>query len=559
MSATQACSSTCSNESEDAESAPAPALSWAPEEDIEHMQGERVDAVDVFSGVGGIALGLHGFLRTVLYTEINPYCLRVLAARMADGQLEGAPVHSDIRTLHLAGAPRIICGGFPCQDISSIGARAGVVDGSRSSLFFEILRLADETPSVDMLFLENVSNIRNNGLAFVLRALHSHGFECAWTMRSAAELGAPHVRARWFCLATRAGGGDLALRERLAAAADRALAEDARRPRRWWSPPGWPAGPELTEPVVPLPPERCARRSRANLLQPAAPYVHDNHLPCCPVVLKAAAAERLGIPAEADPDWARRLHTLGNGAVPAVVRAAFLELLARRDWLAPLASGAGEPLAGRVRGRPPAMPAAGRLVCDALGRPRLLARRLASELLPASPYRFAIQYGAIDGLLARLPTPRRITHASRFSVRAFTDLPTVSAHINESVAFLRAVGAIPAAAGSPRAAEASHDALTDRSVADVARPNVAFVEWVMGLPPGFTAAGPPLPPPHAPTAQADPPVRNGLMLFLRTAPAAPGDARTNVQRWNALTDEERSAFSARARALRDGTAAGAEQ
>lgn len=110
-----------------------------------------MDYIDVFSGIGGIGLALRGYINTVLYCEQNPYCQAVLIDRMRQGQLDKAPIHPDIKTLYMPSGskPKMIGGGFPCQDISGIGLQKGIEGGDRSSLFFEIMRIVDENSSID--------------------------------------------------------------------------------------------------------------------------------------------------------------------------------------------------------------------------------------------------------------------------------------------------------------------------------------------------------------------------------------------------------------------------
>jgi DNA (cytosine-5)-methyltransferase 1 len=126
---------------------------------------------------------------------------------MADSDIPYAPIWDDVRSLDgrpWRGVVDIIYGGFPCQDISCAGAGAGLA-GKRSGLFFEIMRLADEIePS--FLFFENVPAIRTRGLDRVLTELASRGYDCRWRMLSAQEVGAPHIRNRWFLLAAHANG-----------------------------------------------------------------------------------------------------------------------------------------------------------------------------------------------------------------------------------------------------------------------------------------------------------------------------------------------------------------
>jgi DNA (cytosine-5)-methyltransferase 1 len=100
-----------------------------------------MEIVDLFSGIGGISWALRDYTKTGLYCEIDPFCQQVLAERMQSGLIEKAPIHCNIKTLHLNEGfrPKMICGGFPCQDISCIGLQKGIVDSERSSLFFEIM------------------------------------------------------------------------------------------------------------------------------------------------------------------------------------------------------------------------------------------------------------------------------------------------------------------------------------------------------------------------------------------------------------------------------------
>lgn len=87
------------------------------------LRTRGMHAISLFSGVGGIDLGLKSFCRTVLYCEVDPGCRRVLQTRMAGGQLPQAPLHADVTTLtkealheHLGDVPvDIIFGGFPCE------------------------------------------------------------------------------------------------------------------------------------------------------------------------------------------------------------------------------------------------------------------------------------------------------------------------------------------------------------------------------------------------------------------------------------------------------------
>lgn len=159
-----------------------------------------------FAGVGGLDLGLELAVpsaRPVVLVEGEAAAAAVLAARMEDGALAPAPVWSDVRTFDgrpYRGLVDCVIGGFPCQDISNAGKRAGILDGERSGLFFEMARCIREM-GPRYVFLENVSAITVRGLNAVLGTLAELRFDAEWDVFSAAEVGASHLRKRWFCLA----------------------------------------------------------------------------------------------------------------------------------------------------------------------------------------------------------------------------------------------------------------------------------------------------------------------------------------------------------------------
>ena len=167
----------------------------------------RLPSIDLFSGIGGLTLGLNSVFRSIVYCELDPYCRDVLTARMRDGSLPCAPIHNDVTTLNLSDdcGARGLVAGFPCTDVSIMGLRQGLVDGQHSSLFFQIVRIVHAVPSIDVIFLENVDNLVRFGLREVLTELTKLGFVCRWTVVSASECGSPQVRKRLFLLATRNG------------------------------------------------------------------------------------------------------------------------------------------------------------------------------------------------------------------------------------------------------------------------------------------------------------------------------------------------------------------
>lgn len=161
-----------------------------------------MNGLDLFSGIGGITLALKPWVTTIAYCEQDRYAQGVLLSRMRDGYIDSGPIWDDVRTLSasdFATEVDIIFGGFPCQDISTAGRGAGLA-GERSGLFFEIVRLTDELRPA-FVFLENVPAITARGLGAIVGEFAELGYDCRWTLVSAAELGAPHIRKRWFLLA----------------------------------------------------------------------------------------------------------------------------------------------------------------------------------------------------------------------------------------------------------------------------------------------------------------------------------------------------------------------
>ena len=154
--------------------------------------------LSLFAGIGGFDLGLEatGHFETVAFCEIDPYCRAVLAKHWP-----GVPCYEDVRTLTVdqLGSIDAICGGFPCQDLSVAGKRAGI-EGTRSGLYVEIMRLAAGLRP-RLILLENVPGIRSRGVGAVFRDLAALGYHAFWDCVPASALGACHQRDRWFCIA----------------------------------------------------------------------------------------------------------------------------------------------------------------------------------------------------------------------------------------------------------------------------------------------------------------------------------------------------------------------
>lgn len=151
----------------------------------------------LFAGIGGFDLGFErAGIKTIWQVEIDEYCRRVLARHFPDAERFG-----DIRECSAANlrAVDIICGGFPCQDISDAGKRAGI-DGERSGLWSEYFRLIGELRPRFVL-VENVTALLNRGIGRVLGDLASCGYDAEWEPVGADALGSSQHRKRIWILA----------------------------------------------------------------------------------------------------------------------------------------------------------------------------------------------------------------------------------------------------------------------------------------------------------------------------------------------------------------------
>ncbi len=169
--------------------------------------------VSLFAGVGGFDLAMQRQgVKVVASVEIDKKCNEVLAKHFPE-----ATQFTDVTTvkgedLINAGfnpSKGIITGGFPCQDLSVAGKRAGLA-GERSGLFWEIARIVEETQS-EYAILENVPGLlsSNNGADFavVLGTMADLGYSVAWRVLDAQYFGVPQRRKRVFIACRRASSG----------------------------------------------------------------------------------------------------------------------------------------------------------------------------------------------------------------------------------------------------------------------------------------------------------------------------------------------------------------
>ena len=155
--------------------------------------------IDTFSGIGGFSYAaekLVGGFQTVAFVECEPYCQKILKKHWPN-----VPIYDDIKSYNPEPySADVVCGGFPCQDISTAGQGKGITKETRSGLFYELMRVV-RLVRPKYIVLENVAAILNNGLGIVLGELAEAGFDCEWACIPASALGACHQRDRWWLIA----------------------------------------------------------------------------------------------------------------------------------------------------------------------------------------------------------------------------------------------------------------------------------------------------------------------------------------------------------------------
>lgn len=180
----------------------------------------------LFSGYGGLDIAVSNVTggQVVWHVEFDKAPSKVLETHYPD-----VPNYKDIRDVDFTQVEpvEILTGGFPCQDLSVAGKRAGLKEGTRSGLWSEFAR-AIETLQPKIVVIENVRGILNakansdlercswcmgatdsepvlRALGAVLGDLASLGYDARWTSVRASDAGAPHRRERIFIVASRGG------------------------------------------------------------------------------------------------------------------------------------------------------------------------------------------------------------------------------------------------------------------------------------------------------------------------------------------------------------------
>lgn len=185
------------------------------------FQRMRLRTIDLFSGLGGISYGLHDWCKTIAYCELSNNCICTLKRNMKMRRIDTAPIIPDIR--HFPHGPfcnvELVTMGFPCKDISQCGKKKGLsvsnIDRKRSAhvpskegrsiLFYAAMRVV-ESYKPRYVFIENVANIVSMEFVWksVIQSLRLNGYtSIRFCTVGACDVGAPHTRKRWFCLAKR--------------------------------------------------------------------------------------------------------------------------------------------------------------------------------------------------------------------------------------------------------------------------------------------------------------------------------------------------------------------
>ena len=155
-------------------------------------------AGSLFAGIGGFDLGFERAGFDIRWqVEIDDYANRVLAKHWPN-----VPRYGDIRAIDWATVPAVdvLCGGFPCQDISNLNTRGKGIGGEKSGLWREYEKAIDRLRP-KWILIENTASIRSKGLWTVLHDLDALGFDAEWHCIPACAVGAPHVRDRAWIVA----------------------------------------------------------------------------------------------------------------------------------------------------------------------------------------------------------------------------------------------------------------------------------------------------------------------------------------------------------------------
>lgn len=214
--------------------------------------------LDLFSGIGGFTIGLEraGF-NVVAHCETGEYPSTVLRSIWPE-----TDNHGDVEKVKYDGPIDVICGGFPCQDISlaNSGFMVGL-EGTRSGLWSAFYaQIQRHTPS--WVIIENSPVLRTKGLDRILTELCALGYDAEWHCIPATAVDAPHSRDRLWVIAYPAGLGDRLPEGQILTG--RHFIEHA---------PGWQTEPEFCRVADGVPHQSHRLRALGNAVVPDIAYV----------------------------------------------------------------------------------------------------------------------------------------------------------------------------------------------------------------------------------------------------------------------------------------------
>lgn len=159
--------------------------------------------LDLFAGIGGMSLGLEatGGFETVAFCEIEDYQSGILIDKWPSAKHYPDVTKLTKGILHEDGISHIdvICAGFPCQDLSTSGTGRGL-DGERSGLGFEVVRLVDELRP-RYIIMENSPELLNGWVGRLFGPMAELGYDAEWECIPAKAVGTPHGRNRVWIIA----------------------------------------------------------------------------------------------------------------------------------------------------------------------------------------------------------------------------------------------------------------------------------------------------------------------------------------------------------------------
>ena len=313
---------------------------------------KTITHLSLCSGYEGIGLGLRRVLpnlREIAYVEREGFPVANLVAKMEAGELDAAPVYTDVKTFpygEFRGFVDILSGGFPCQPFSAAGKRNGVEDPRH---LFPYIADGIRECQPRIVFLENVEGIISaktadgeSVLQYVLRELEGLGYRATAGVFSAAEVGAPHQRKRVFIIgladsigAGLEGHGWYEQGEGRQSTGKGRSATKGCLPSRWPSRPSEPQH-EWEEPRVTAVADTKSQQSSSSNNRGesgATGEQEEGELGRGDSgslrQVTGQAEPRLGRATNGSANRVDRLRLLGNGVVPATAAKAFVTLIQR--------------------------------------------------------------------------------------------------------------------------------------------------------------------------------------------------------------------------------------